>query len=384
MFPTTRKSRPKVVVVGCGFAGSAAIRALARSAGASIEIKAFDKQTRLYNYPALPRLLNESIPPDQIEVPLDKVFQGLAVDLYNERVQAIDAGRHIVRTHAREMTYDYLVLALGSRALTLEQDDGIFVVYPKARRHLARLAELLNAGALRSATPSDGIAPHRIAVVGGGLTGVEFAMGIREAADRASPQARLASEWLEVNLYEGAERLNPIGPATLSTTLRRELTACGINVFLGREVQRVTRQGLVTQGGSAPVDTVVCCIGSQPNLRVDFVGMSVQARGIAVDAMLRCTTAGSVFVVGDGMLFYQDGQARMDLRQAYRAAAQGRHAARNIARLLRGKQPLAYRPPQLPIGVMLQSNRGVFCFLNRCLSGRLAGRVKRWLELRNT
>ena len=380
------RGRKTVVVVGCGFGGSAAARELHRIARGAVDVVAFDKQRCLYNYPVLPRLLNEALTREQVEVPLSRLFRQTSVDLRHERVETIDSARRVVRSHTGETPYDYLVLAPGSRAIPLAQDAGIFVTYPKALRHLRLLTEQIRATAagIRAYRDSGATQPHRIAVVGGGLTGVEFAMAIREAANRACSEAGTACSGFAVSLYERADRLHPCGPRSLSQALAREVTAYGIGLNLAREVQHVSRQGLMIRAEPVAADTVVCCIGSRPNLGVDLGGLASEARGVPVDETLRCQGQDAVFVIGDGMLLHKSGEARLDLRQAHRAAAQGRHVARNIARLVRGQAPRAYRPRELPTGVMLQSRRGALNYAGVTLTGVLAGRAKRWLELRHT
>ena len=162
------------------------------------------------------------------------------------------------------------------------------------------------------------------------------------------------------------------------------MTALNVRVLLERQILRVAHNGLITPTGLEPADTVVCCTGSDPNFRVDLRGLSVQPGGIAVDSTLRSEEHDRVFVIGDGMLFREFGEARRDLHQAHRAVVQGRLAACNILRLLRAKPLQVYDPGSTPIGVMLQAKRGVFCYRERCINGRLAGYIKRWLELRPT
>lgn len=377
--------RKTVIVVGCGFAGSAAARELGRIAHREVHVIAYDKRRCLYNYPALPRLLNESLRREQIEVPLSRLFRTHSVDLRHERIEAVDPLRRVVHSAAGEVRYDYLVLAPGSRAIPLAQDSGIFVTYPKALRHLRQLSTGIDdtAAERRTQPNGDGHA-QRIAVVGGGLTGVEFAMAIREAADRASEAAGIARRHFAISLYEAGERLNPRGPRHLSHTLEREVAAYGVQLALASRVQRVSQQGLVTEAGTEPADTVVCCIGSRPNLGIELGGLEVDTQGVPVDHTLRCLGQDAVFVIGDGMLLREDGAPRLDLRQAHHAAAQGRHVAHTITRLLRGRAPRPYRPRETPIGVMLQSRRGVFSYRRLCVTGMIAGRAKRWLELRHT
>lgn len=382
----TKQTRKTVVVVGCGFAGSTAVRELARLSRSSVDIIAYDKQPALYNYPVLPRLLNETLPGARVEVPLSELLRHPAVHLRHARVESVDASRRVVYTATGETPYDYLVLATGSRAVPLAQDDGIFVYYPKALHHLRQLTERIRAAtAATSEVDGNGDArAHRVAVVGGGLTGVEFAMAIREAADRACRTTGATRDCVRVSLYETADRLHHRGPPRLSETLQREMTASDVRLHLAQQVRRVTRQGLVIGHRTEAVDTVVCCIGSKPVMGMQLVGMDTEPRGIPVDDMLRCRGHDDVFVIGDGMLFGTAGNPRLDLRLAHRAATQGRHTARNIERLLRGMDAKPYRPREMPVGVMLTSRRGVFSYRGLCLTGVLAGRAKRWLELRHT
>lgn len=372
-----------VVVVGCGFAGSAAARELSLRGGGSLRVVAYDKQACLYNYPALPRLLNEDLPRDRIEIPLTRILAGASIDLRQQRVQAVDTRRRFVQTDTDEVAYDYLVLAPGSRAKPISQDQGVSVFYPKALRHLRQLAAHIGDIAERQARPATA-SPHRIAVIGGGLTGVEFSMAIRQAADRASEANGIDRSRLSVSLYEAAARLHPRGPARLSLALARELTAYGIQVLAERKVEHVSHGTLLTSQGEEAVDTIICCIGSRPNLRIGLNGIATERQGIPVDRMLRCTGHEAEYIVGDGMLLHERGLPRLDLRLAHRAVTQGRHVARNIVRQVRGGSPGPYRPRNSPIGVMLQSDRGVFSYGGLLIGGRFAGKAKRWLELRHT
>lgn len=380
------RTRATVVVAGCGFAGSAAACEIARLTRGNVDVIAYDKQHSLYNYPVLPRLLNESLPSERVEVPLDDVLHGTGVALRHERVEAIDPSRQLLQTSGGRTRYDYLIVAPGSRAVPLVQDDGLFVFYPKALRHLRQLVERIDAAVANACAHVHGqrVAAHRIAVVGGGLSGVEFAMAIREAANRRCDDCSTPRDAITVSLFESDQRLHPLGPERLSRALARELNDYGIRVALGQSVLRATHAGLLTRAGTVPADTVVCCIGSQPHRGIHIAGLDPTSLGIGVDAALRCRGHGQLFVIGDGMLFGDATRPRLDLRQAHRATEQGRHAARNIHRLLRGEAVRPYRPRELPVAVMLQSRRGAISYRGLCITGRLAGRAKRWLELRHT
>ena len=381
------RSCTRVIVTGAGCAGSAAIKALARDARGRIQLTAVDKQTGLYNYPILPRLLLKSVSRSNIEIPFERLFAGCHATFRHERVRAIDAAGRIVHTEGAELAYDYLIMGLGSRAIPLAQDSGVCVYYPKSSRHLCRLRSTVTAVAERLGRPrvADPHRVYRFAVVGGGLTGVEFAGALREACDRASARAGIRRERLEVSIYERSPALDGVSDAHRhSATLRRELVDFGVRVLTDCHVTRVASDHLSTSRGSYAVDTVVCCAGSKPNLRLDLCGMTVQAEGVIVDQFLRHPNHPSIYAVGDGMS-YRDatGRTRRDLRKAHRAMTQGKHAARSIMRCLRGRDPLPYRPRPMPVLVMINTQRGVLSYGGLTVSGRLAGLLKRWLEIRH-
>lgn len=372
-----------VVVVGCGFAGTAALRTLGRRLPPGLRVIAFDNKDARYNYPVLPRLLGESLNPAVVEQPLQRLLDGLDITVRQQRVLEVDADQALVRCEQVSQAYDYLLIAPGSRAVPLPQDDGLFVYYPKAWRHLRRLSRHLRDTVHGLAADHAGSShTHRIAVVGGGRSGIEFAAQIRDAADRRCADVGIARQRIEIRLYEQATRLDPAGPETLSLRLERELARCGIDVWSGCRVDRVSRDGLLTADGTHAADTCVCCIGSRPNLTMALTGLAVDRAGIAVDAALRCPGHETVFCAGDGMRSDADGPVWRDIRQAHRATQQGRRVACNIVRLERGLAARPYRPRERPVAIMLSSGRGLLHYRGLIIGGRTAGRIKRWLDLR--
>jgi NADH dehydrogenase len=366
---------PTVVVVGCGFAGYSLVRELRRRPGSALRIIVFDKQAGLYNYPALPRLLYETLAETDIEFPYRHLLAELDVDFRRECVTSIDPAGSVVRTDSSTVSFDYLVVATGSRAHPLPQDDGVFVFYPKAMRHLHRLRADLHdtkTGQVR-----------QIAVVGGGLTGIEFALALRDAIDHGSVPGRKTKAEAAVHLFERHERLTPRQRPALSRVLLRELEAAGVEVHLQSEVSRATATGLLVAKRSVPMDSVVCCIGAKPHLRLAIDGLQTRGDGLLVDDSLRLAGETPLFVIGDVMTMGDTGPASLELRMAHRAVEQGRHVARNINNLLLGRKVQPYTPTEKPVSVLSHAGRGVLAYRDICFRGRLAGQVKRWLDLRH-
>lgn len=374
--------RKRVVVVGCGFGGVSLVRRLARRLDPLVELTAFDTGSDLYNYTILPRTLVESIPQRRVTAPLADLFRGLPISLRIERVEGVDADRATLHTRYAQLQYDYLVLATGSRAIPLERDDASDVLYPKSARHLSRLRDHITQAAAMAADqdPRHGAeAAYRFAIVGGGLTGIEFAIAVREALDAACARQHVSHRSPRVEIFEQASRLLPASPERFSHHLQAQLEATGIGVRLNTHVHRVEEQRLVVDGHAIAADAVLCCIGNNPNLRFEIRGLGDTLAGIRVNACLQSTANERVLAIGDSAdLAYRSGD--FSTRFASQAIRQGKLVAENIRRLLSGMDMRTYSSAKPPVGVMLGTRMGSFEFGGWYYTGRLAGSMKRYLE----
>lgn len=341
-----------------------------------MEILAFNRTPVLYNYPILPRLLLDDVPEEQVAIALAPLLEGRVSRLVTERVEAVDASGSRLSTETGEFAFDYLILALGGRAVPLAQTEGLCVYYPKAARHLIRLRAELET---LLADPSPTGAVLRFAVVGGGLTGVEFAASLHEAIDRICARHHRSPDAAQVTIYEQAPRLLPGSGLRLANRIGTELQRRGIAVETGCEVQRVEAGHLVTTSGDRPADRVLCCIGSKADLRPRLDGIALDD-GIAVTASLQSRSAPRVFAIGDAIRLAAP--PRFELKRAVYAMAQGRHAARNVLRMLADAPLRPYPLRAKPTTVSLGPSLAVLEHHGLCLAGRWVGRLKRRLETR--
>lgn len=367
----------RVIVVGCGFGGLAAARELARHASAALEIHVFNRTPVLYNYPVLPHLLLDTVDPLLVDRPLETLLDQQRVVLHTQRVESIDTQRGCVATETESHDYDALIFAPGGRAIPIDQDDGFMVYYPKAARHLIRLRQEIEA---ICAAPVEKNGNHRYVVVGSGLTGIEFVASLRLAINHACTRHHVDPNAFTVTLLEQQERIAPGCHPKLSTRLTRQLRALQINVETGCQVERVARDHLQTSQGNIPADRVLCCIGSKPDLRLTLAGLEQFGNELEVRPTLQLTDRPNVFVVGDAMR--GDASPYQEIKRASHALRQGRAAARNVVRLLRGETPRAYRHPTLPALVSLGLDYAVLEYRGFCFSGALPARIKHHLETR--
>ncbi|ROR32897.1 FAD-dependent oxidoreductase [Inmirania thermothiophila] len=359
--------RIRVAIVGCGFAGLAAARRLAAAPG--VEVTVFNPRPELYNYPVLPRHLVDPVPRALLAVPLAPLLPG--VRLRSERVEAVDAPARRVETASGTTAWDFLILAVGVRARTLPRGERTPLVFPKSERHLARLrGELEQLAAERRS--------GLVCIVGGGLTGIEFAAAVRARLDDAARRHRRRPDAFRVLLLERGARLAPDCSPALAARLAAALAAAGVGVRTGCAVHGIEGRRIETEAGALEADITLCCAGAEPDLRLGLAGLDAGADGIACTAGLVAQGSDAVLVAGD--IARPRSPAPAPPRRAAHARRQGAHAAANVLRLAAGRAPRPYRPRALPTAVYLGPRRGLVALGPLCLGGSAAARTKHWLE----
>ncbi|GAA1465155.1 FAD-dependent oxidoreductase [Nocardiopsis exhalans] len=282
----------EILVLGAGYAGLAA----AGRAAHNIRRDALDAHITLVN--AAPdfvervRLHQVAAGQDVGVYPLAASLDGTGIDLVLGRVEHVDTGRRTVRVRAggqegregrteqeREFGYDTLVYALGSDA----GSGGI----PGAAEHTHNAASLGSARALARRIRED--APRGVAVVGGGLTGVETATEIAES----HPRLRV----LLLTRGRVADDLSPRGRAHV----HRVLSRLGVSAREGVSVAEVDPRGLrLADGSRVDADLVVCNAGFGVATLAAEAGLTVDRDGRAVvDTDQRSVSHPDVYVVGD-------------------------------------------------------------------------------------
>lgn len=368
---------PHVVVVGCGIAGLSAARALGRRTAGRYRLTVVDRSPTLYNYPVLPRTLLGPVPEHQVAPKLEALLAGYGAELHVSRVTGVCTATRQVHCESGVLDYDVLLLGVGGRAVPIARDGSFPVLFPKAFRHLERLSRLVDEH-VRSAAAGGAGRTTRIALLGAGLTGVEFAAALRSMADRRCEAAGVDREAFQVALYEQSARLVPECRDALGERLGEALERLGVSVRTGTRVTRVDDGGLHLDRAREPADLAICCIGSRANLgRLDTDGLGDTGTGVAVNRYLQTHRDPRVFAIGD-VAALEGGGA---LKRASEAIRQGRHVARNVQRLLEGRSLLPYRPDARVTAVSLGAAGAVIEAGPVRLGGALADRVKRHLEV---
>ena len=331
--------KPRVVIVGSGFAGLTAARALDR---ADVEITIIDRRNFHLFQPLLYQVAMAALNPSDIAYPIRSVFrrQENVARIVLGAVEGIDTARRAVSVGGEEITYDYLLLATGASHSYFGHDDwaedapGLKTVEDA----LTMRARVLAAFERAEASPGDSSKWLTFVVVGAGPTGVELAGALIEIAVHAMGREfdRVDPASARVVLVEGTDRVLPPYPESLSLSAQRQLEDLGVEVLTGAFVEEIDEDGVtLSTGARIEAGTVLWAAGVEASPLGALVGEVDRAGRVLVEDDLSVPGHPEVFVAGD--LALVPGVPGV----APAAMQMGRHVAKVIA--TGERRPFHYR-----------------------------------------
>ena len=355
-------SRPRVLVLGGGFAGIGAAQKLKKS---DVDVVLVDGHDYHTFQPLLYQVATGLLEQPAVGHPIRDLFDKQDnVRVHQDRVTGIDLDAREVRFgELPPARYDYLVLALGAQVNFFGVDgaaEHAFPLYtlPDAVRLKDHVLERWEAADRKPELVDDGAL--NMVVVGGGPTGVETAGAMAELyngvfredyPDVSPEQARLV-------LVEGSPEVFSMFKENIRTYAREALEKRGVEVMTGERVESLTPKRVTLKSGTVlSAHTLVWGAGLQGNELVKSLGLELE-RGnrLAVDEELRLPQRPEVYVVGD-VAAITDAKTEQVLPQLGSVALQsGEHAGETIARRVAGKEtkPFKYRDK----GTMATIGRG--------------------------
>lgn len=341
----------RVVIVGAGFGGLWLARELG---GEPVEALVLDRNNFHVFWPLLYQVGAAEIDATEVAYPVRTVLSKHSnLRFQMAEVRGLDTERRVVRAAGREIPYDVLVLALGSAPH--------FLGIPGAREHSFPLKALDDGLELRNqvlsrferaATEPDPERRRRMlsfVIVGGGTTGVEFAGALRELIRSLLRRdyRELESVCTGVILVEALDSLLAEFPPELGAYARDRLAGMGVDVRLGTKVEEILPAGVRLEGGGTlETDTVVWSAGVRGHPLAEAWGLPTTRKGtVRVEPTLQVQGHPEIFAVGDIAHLEQDGSPLPMIAPV--ATQQGRTAARNVLRKLRGEplEEFRYRDP---------------------------------------
>ena len=338
--------RPRVVVLGAGFAGLEVARGLRRAA---CDVLVIDRRNHHVFQPLLYQVATAALAPTEIAAPIRRLLkrQANATVLLGE-VTAIDLDGRRVLLGEEAIPYDVLVVATGATHAYFGHAE--WAPHAPGLKTLADALEIrrrvLGAfeAAEREPDPEVRRAWLTFVVIGGGATGVELAGALAEIARHTLPGEfrRIHPEEARVVLVEGQARVLPPFPPKLGEAAAQALVKKGVELELGAKVTGIDALGVTLGETRIAARTIVWAAGVAASPLGKLLGAPCDPAGrVLVGADLRVPGRPEVYVCGDLARLEQDGAMVPGVAPA--ALQEGRYLARAIRTRLGGGEPAPFR-----------------------------------------
>ena len=336
----------RVVIVGAGFGGLAAAKALRNTPSSVILI---DRTNHHLFQPLLYQVATSVLTPSQIATPIRGILRKqknamvilgevTGVDKDQKRVFVSDADRQNV-----PISYDYLILATGSTHSYFGHNE--FEQFAPGLKSLADAEAARNKilQAFELAEAEDDPARHRdlltFVLVGAGPTGVEMAgaLAVLVRTSLKSEFRRIDPASARIVLVDMAPQV--LGPFSedLSKAAKARLEKLGVEVRLGHSVEQIDADGIVVAGERIASKTVIWTAGVAPSPAGKWLNVETDRAGrVRIQKDLTVPGHVEIFVVGDTASLDQNGKPLPGVAQV--AMQQGRYAAKAIHNRIAGKR----------------------------------------------
>jgi len=344
---TSGVRRKRIVIVGAGFAGVAAARALKRC---DADVVLIDRRNHYIFQPLLYQVATAVLAPSEIAAPIRQLAakqknvsvmlaEVTGVDLNSRSVDASSPGVGI-----RRIQFDYLIVATGMRPSYFGHDE--FARYAPGLKSLGDAetirAKILSAYESADTTDDENERARQMTfvLVGAGPTGVELAASLAQMATITmhGQFRRIDPAKSSIILIEGGKRILPTFAESLAKKAARRLEKLGVKVVTGVKVEKVDENGVIADGKRTPSATVLWTAGVAVSPIVKLLGAKTDRAGrVLVGPSMNVPGVPGVFVVGDATSVVCDGRPVPGVAQA--AIQQGRYVGRLISRQLKGREP---------------------------------------------
>ena len=340
--------QPKIIIVGGGFGGLAAAKALHN---APAQIVLIDRSNHHLFQPLLYQVATSVLTPGQIGSPIRGILRNqknttvilgevTGVDKERKCVIVRDADRNEVR-----LAYDYLILATGVTHSYFGHNE--FEKFAPGLKSLADAVAIRNKilQAFEQAEAEEDPSRHRdlltFILVGAGPTGVEMAgaIAVLVRSTLKSEFRRIDPASARIVLVDMAPRVLPPFPEDLSKAARERLGELGVEVRLGHSVDQIDADGIVVAGERIASKTVIWTAGVSPSPAGKWLGVETDRAGrVRIAKDLTVPGHPEILVIGDTASLDQDAKPLPGVAQV--AIQQGRYAGKLIRGRLVGSRAL--------------------------------------------
>jgi len=338
----------KVVIVGAGFGGLEAAKALRH---ADAEVVVIDRRNHHCFQPLLYQVATAALSPADIAWPIRHILRSQRnATVLMEKVLGIDAEERLVRAESGEVPYDYLVIAAGAQHSYFSHDEwAAYAPGLKRIEDATTIRRKILTAFERAELTQDNNEQQRLltfVIVGGGATGVEMAGAIADVARQtlAADFRRIDPRRARIILIEAGSRVLPTFPPRLSDYVRKTLERSGVEVRTDTLVTDCDAQGVDLKNRRIDSETIIWAAGVTASPAAQWLGAETDASGrVKVAKDLSAPDNPNIFVIGDTASVL-DEQGRPVPGIAPAAKQMGKYVAKVIyARITGSKQPGPFR-----------------------------------------
>jgi NADH dehydrogenase len=329
-----------VVIVGAGFGGLEAAKALRR---VEADVIVIDRQNHHCFQPLLYQVATAALSPADVAWPIRHILRDQAnTTVLMETVEGIDTAGRRLRTNFGEVPYDYLVIATGAMHSYFGHDEwsdaapGLKRIDDATRIRRSILIAFEQAEAM--AEPAAQCRLLTFVIIGGGATGVEMAGAIAEIARQtlAADFRRIDPRTARIVLVEAGPRLLPTFPPELSDYAHKALERAGVEIKTRTYVTNCDRHGVDTDGGRIEACTLIWAAGVIASPAAQWLGVEADRAGrVRVGPDLSVPGHPEIFVIGDTAMVLDSG-GRPVPGIAPAAKQMGKHVGKQIAARIAG------------------------------------------------
>ncbi len=371
---------PNILIVGGGFGGVQAARALAKKKLPDTTVRLIDPKTHFEYTAALYRFVTGRSPMESC-ISYKDILGGYDVDVIQDAVTSVNVGAKVVSGQSgSSYYYDTLILALGSETSYFGiQGIKEYAHGMRSTSEAIRLkAHILDVIVEASTATKDSQTPLlHLVIVGGGASGVELAGELGWYTASLAKNNNLDPSLITIDLIEAMPRILPMFTPEVSAMVTARLRSLGVNVMLNRSLVKEDMERVYLKDMQMTTKTVVWTAGVMGHsLLKNIAGLTADKRGrIEVDDQLKAKGQSSVFAIGDAASTKFSGMAQT-------ALIDGDFVADVIEAEANGKKVPVYVPSQPKYAVPVGPKWAVVVIGKMTFMGYLGWALRRAADLR--
>ena len=343
---------PRIVIIGGGFAGISMAKTLANK---NVQVVLLDKHNYHTFQPLLYQVSTAGLEPDSIAYPLRKIIKNHNNTFFRlAEVEHIDTTNNVVETNIGNLTFDYLVIATGTKTnffgnKTIEANSMAMKKVPQALNIRSLILQNFEKATIVN-TEEERKALLNFVIVGGGPTGVELAGAIAELKNHILPRdyRDLNSSDMDIHLLEGNNRVLPSMSKYASKKAEQFLEKLGVKVHCNTFVKDYDGKTVVTNSDlQMQSETLIWAAGvtGDPVEGLQAESLMKRSNRYKVNRFNQVEGYDTIFALGDIALMETQAYPQGHPQVAQPAIQQGKLLGKNLIKFVNGKpmKPFTYK-----------------------------------------